>query len=80
MCGGPVGASPRGNGRYMCRAGKHERGALGYGAAWVDMSAADEWIDHLAIEWLTQPAALALLDSTDDAGAREAILTCHDGK
>lgn len=37
------------------------------------MRAADEWIDHLAIERLTQPAALALLDSTDDAGAREAL-------
>lgn len=37
------------------------------------MKAADEWIDHLAIGWLTQPAALALLDSTDDAGARAAL-------
>jgi hypothetical protein len=46
---------------------------MAYGTAWVDMSAADEWIDHLAVEWLTQPAVLALLDSTDDAGAREAL-------
>jgi site-specific DNA recombinase len=73
ICRGPVGASARGAGRYMCRAGKHPGGALGYGAAWVDMATADEWIDHLAIEWLTQPAALALLESTDDTGAREAL-------
>ena len=73
VCGGPVGGIPRAHGRYMCVAGKHPDGTIEYGAAWVDMKAADEWIDHLAIEWLTQPAALALLDSTDDTGAREAL-------
>jgi hypothetical protein len=37
------------------------------------MREADEWIDSLAIGWLSQSAALALLDSTDDSGAREAL-------
>ncbi len=70
-CGSPVAGSSRGAGRYYCR-GKHDS-RTAYGTGWVDMRQADAWIDSLAIEWLSQPAALALLDSADDTGAREAL-------
>ncbi|HUY46506.1 MAG TPA: recombinase family protein [Streptosporangiaceae bacterium] len=70
-CGSRVKGASRGAGRYYCR-GKHDtRAACGTG--WVDMREADAWIDSLAITWLSQPAALALLDSADDTGAREAL-------
>jgi hypothetical protein len=70
-CGSPVAGSSRGAGRYYCQ-GKHGS-RTAYGTGWVDMREADAWIDSLAIEWLCQPAALALLDSADDTGAREAL-------
>ena len=70
-CGSPVAGSSRGAGRYYCRGTHATRTA--YGTGWVDMRQADEWIDSLAIGWLSQPAALTLLDSADDTGAREAL-------
>jgi site-specific DNA recombinase len=75
ICGEPVqGHCPYYDpaGRYQCKGTEHTA-RTAKGTAWISAARADQWIDELAIKWLSQPVALALLEAGDDSGAREAL-------
>jgi site-specific DNA recombinase len=78
VCGGSVkGHLPHyGPARYQCRGGHGER--IARGTAWIAADRADEWIDELAIKWLSQPVALAMLETGDDSGAALAMDEAED--